>query len=306
MQLRRLRLGVVALLASCWLGPASAEPAATAATAAKPEASACDRAAFRVVVDVGHTAEVPGAMSARGVWEYEFNLHLAKLVEQKLLDRGFARTVLLITSDRTRRGLFKRVSSASTLSADLFLSIHHDSVPNQFKETWEYEGKTRSFSDRFRGHSIFISHHNVDRQGSLQFARLLGLGLKERGLQYTPHYTYPVMGARRRDLLDAEAGVYRYDQLIVLKNTRMPAVLLEAGSIVHRDEEVLLGTPEHQGLIGVAVTDAVDAFCAARQKVQIAQRPRVLPAARPAAATPVSAARRTAPDQTSSIRRHDP
>ena len=56
------------------------------------------------------------------------------------------------------------------------------------------------------------------------------------------------MGNRRRELLDAQAGVYRYDQLIVLKDTRMPAVLLEAGSIVNRDEELLLATPERQAL----------------------------------------------------------
>ena len=42
------------------------------------------------------------------------------------------------------------------------------------------------------------------------------------------------MGHRRRILVDAEDGVYRYDQLIVLRQTKMPAVLLEAGSIVNR------------------------------------------------------------------------
>ena len=72
------------------------------------------------------------------------------------------------------------------------------------------------------------------------------------------------MGTRQRQLVDAEAGVYRYDQLIVLRNTRMPAVLLEAGSIVNREEELLLDSPERQGLIAMAVTDAVEAFCAAR------------------------------------------
>src|SRR5215468_11680400 len=30
----------------------------------------CLRSSFRVVVDVGHTADVPGAMSARGIPEY--------------------------------------------------------------------------------------------------------------------------------------------------------------------------------------------------------------------------------------------
>jgi len=40
----------------------------------------------------------------------------------------------------------------------------------------------------------------------------------------------------------------------------MPAVLLEAGSIVNRDEELLLATPEYQSLISAAVTDAVEIF----------------------------------------------
>ena len=43
----------------------------------KPDS--CNRAAFRVIVDVGHSVEAPGARSARGAAEYEFNLRLATL-----------------------------------------------------------------------------------------------------------------------------------------------------------------------------------------------------------------------------------
>ncbi len=72
------------------------------------------------------------------------------------------------------------------------------------------------------------------------------------------------MGSRRRQLLDADAGVYRYDQLLILRTARMPSVLLEAGSIVNRDEEVLMGKEEHQLQIAGAVTEAVERFCASR------------------------------------------
>jgi hypothetical protein len=68
-------------------------------------------------------------------------------------------------------------------------------------------------------------------------------------------------------LVDAEAGVYRYDQLIVLKNTDMPAVLLEAGSIINRQEELVMASPERQALISAAVTDAVDSFCVMRRPI---------------------------------------
>jgi N-acetylmuramoyl-L-alanine amidase len=72
------------------------------------------------------------------------------------------------------------------------------------------------------------------------------------------------MGRWRRTLLDADAGVYRYDTLFVLKNTQMPAVLLEAGSIANRDEELVMASIERQQLISAAAVDAVDSFCTAQ------------------------------------------
>lgn len=253
-----------------------------AGDAAKKSArSACNPAQFRVVLDVGHTAEKPGAMSARGVTEYEFNLRLAKEIERKLTDAGFARTVLLVTAGPAQPGLVKRVRRANDLQADLFLSIHHDSVPERLKEKWEHEGTPNLFSDRFKGHSIFVSYDHVDRKGSLLFAKLLGERLKAAGLQYSPHYTDAVMGGRRRELVDAEAGVYRFDMLHVLRATRMPAVLFEAGLIVNREEELLLASPDHQSHIGVAAADAAVSFCAARSP-----QPPGKPARRPAKAKP--------------------
>jgi len=260
----RVRQVLAGLLVAILCGATSAAWGQTEDGVRRLDAAACDRASFRVVVDVGHTADIAGARSARGVTEYEFNLRLARQIVQALLDRGFANTVLLITSDAPRGGLLQRTERANSLAADLFLSIHHDSVPDRFLERWEFEGEEFGFSDRFKGYSIFISNDNADRKGSLVFGRLLGRELKTRGLQYTPHYSEPFMGNRRRDLVDAEAGVYRFDQLIVLRYTRMPAVLLEAGSIINRDEELDLRFPERRALITESVADAVASFCALR------------------------------------------
>src|ERR1043166_3710521 len=239
------------------------------AGAAKPAGPACDRAAFRLVLDVGHTAQFPGAKSARGLHEFDFNLHLTKLIEKQLLDAGFARTVVLVTDGPALQSLARRVARANAAHADLLLSIHHDSVPDRLLEKWEYNGEPHSYSDRFSGHSLFVSYENQDRRGSLLFGRLLGLALKARDLHYTPHYTEKIMRRRRRrELLGAEAGVYRYDQLVVLKHPHMPAVLLEAGSIINREEELLMGTPEHQGVISAAALEAVEKFCQQRRPVK--------------------------------------
>lgn len=263
---RTIAASLATVLSVLALATARAEPSG---------ASACVRPDFRVVLDVGHTARSPGAKSARGVDEFDFNLRLAKLIDQALLESGFAKTILMVSDGRANQSLYARVARANGLSANLLLSIHHDAVPDRFLERWEYDSKRRGFSDRFKGHSIFISHDNPDPKDSLLFGSMLGQQLKTRGLQYTPHYTESFMGRWRRTLLDADAGVYRYDTLFVLRETQMPAVLLEAGSIVNRDEELMMASPERQQLISAAVVDAVDSFCAAQSgkpALQIAQR----------------------------------
>jgi N-acetylmuramoyl-L-alanine amidase len=238
------------------------------------------RADFRVAVDVGHTREHPGARSARGYSEYDFNLVLGREIEQALRDAGFRRTVLLVTDGPAQASLFRRIAQARALGAHLFLSIHHDSVPDPFLLRWDYEGSARRFSDAYRGHSIFISNDNAERDASLRFGHLLGMQLQQHGLQYTPQYTESLLGNRRRLLVDSKAGVYRYDQLIVLRHSPMPAVLLEAGSIINRDEELLMASPERQKLVAAATAAAVEDFCAIRlPKTERRARPKIGPQA---------------------------
>jgi len=241
------------------LGSVGLNPAALT-----PVAPRCNPAKFRIVLDVGHTAESEGAISARNVSEFVFNLRLAKQIEAKLKAEGFAETRLLLTEGKARRSLVKRVAAANNLPADLFLSIHHDSVPNKFLEDWEFEGKKSHFSDRFSGYSVFVSRSNPDFKTSFAFAELIGKEMKAQGLDYARQYTQAIMGRYQRPLLNKETGVYRYDELIVLRKTRMAAALLEAGSIINREEELKMSSPERRDIISSGVAAAVKEFCEPR------------------------------------------
>ena len=241
------------------LGPAALNPSAL-----KPAATTCDPSKLRIVLDVGHTAESEGAISARNVAEFVFNLRLAQRIEAKLKAEGFAETRLLLTEGKARPSLVKRVAAANNLLADLFLSIHHDSVPNKLLDDWEFEGKKSHFSDRFSGYSVFVSRNNPDFKTSLAFAELIGKEMKAQGLQYAKQYTEPIMGRYQHPLLNKETGIYSYDELVVLRKTRMPAALLEAGSIINRDEELKMSSPERRDIISSGVTAAVKEFCEPR------------------------------------------
>jgi N-acetylmuramoyl-L-alanine amidase len=230
-----------------------------------PPMTNCDPAKFRILVDVGHTASSEGATSARNVAEFAFNLKLARRIEEQLKADGFAATKLLVTEGKARPSLVRRVNYANKWPADLFLSIHHDSVPNKLLENWEYEGKKSHYSDRFSGYSVWVSHRNPDFKTSLAFAELVAKEMKAKGLDYATQYTLPIMGHYQHPLLNKDTGVYGFDELIVLRTTRMPAVLLEAGSIINRDEELKMNSPERRDLTAAAVAAAAKQFCEARQ-----------------------------------------
>jgi len=108
---------------------------------------------------------------------------------------------------------------------------------------------------------VFVSRENPEFGTSLKFAELVGREMKAQGLDFAQQYTLPIMGHYRHELLDKDTGVYRYDELVVLRKTRMPAVLLEAGSIINRDEELKMSAPERQDMIASGVTTAVKEFC---------------------------------------------
>jgi len=121
-------LGSAAILFAA--SPASAEP--PAASAKQAPAATCDRSHFRVLVDVGHTNDAGGALSARGTYEYVFNFRLAAQIEQKLIDAGFDKAMLMVTTQKPNMGLFQRVALVNSFKPDLLLSIHHDAVPDRF------------------------------------------------------------------------------------------------------------------------------------------------------------------------------
>jgi N-acetylmuramoyl-L-alanine amidase len=220
----------------------------------------CKRASFKVLIDVGHTPDDPGAISAHGNPEYSYNLALADVAMKQLQDAGFRQTSLLMMKGRGYGQLAERAAIANRTSPDLFLSIHHDSTRDPYIRRWQFAGVERNYSDKFSGHSMFVSIRNRRYRDSVAFAKLIGRELLDAGLQYTPQHAEDIPTARK-PLLDAELGVYRYDNLVVLKDTRVPAVLFEAGLIINRKDELVLASPERRMLLAKSITNAVAKYC---------------------------------------------
>jgi N-acetylmuramoyl-L-alanine amidase len=63
-------------------------------------------------------------------------------------------------------------------------------------------------------------------------------------------------------VIDRLNGVYRFDDLVVLRSAAMPAVLLEAGVIKHQEEELIVATKAFQTDVVGAIRRAVQQACA--------------------------------------------
>lgn len=208
--------------------------------------------AASIAIDVGHYLGKPGAASARGVPEFEYNLQLALEISESLKRAGHS--ILLIGDDGMAEELGKRAPRASGM--DLFLSIHHDSVQPRFMATWEYGGDTRQYSDRYSGFSLFVSRLRRSAAASLKCASAIGARLQEAGFTPSRYHADPIPG-ENRPFADEANGVHYFDNLAVLRTASVPALLFEAGVIINRGEELRMRDPAVRARIAEAVVRAV-------------------------------------------------
>lgn len=214
-----------------------------------------------VAVDVGHTLSAPGAISARGINEFDFNRVLALKVVSALKTRHL--TVVPVNFDGLIASLEARPKQAA--GSDFFLAIHHDSVQENLLEEWEWGGKTHTYSDRYTGFSSFVSRNNPDPQTSLRCASTIGAMLQRAGFVPATHHADSIPG-RSRPYADQANAVHYYDNLIVLYRTTLPAVLFEAGIIKNRAEEMALRDTKKQERMADAIATGI-AACLYVQKI---------------------------------------
>ncbi len=201
-------------------------------------------------MDVGHYAAEPGVISASGRPEFEFNLALAREVRTEIEKLGLK--VRLIGERGDYAVLHHRTRDAQ--GADLFVSIHHDSVQERLLPD----------ADRFAGFSLFISRLNPRNEKSLACASAIGAKMRAAGHTPSRYHADPVLG-ESRPFADEANGVHYYDNLAVGRTASMPSVLVEAGVIVNREEEARMRDPHVRRSIALAVAAGVRA-CLAKEE----------------------------------------
>jgi len=188
-----------------------------------------------VVVDPGHGGWDPGAV-VDGVREKEITLQVALLVKEMLEERD-ARVILTREDDThfarsVREDLRQRVALVAEHQADIYLSLHAN-------------------KDRCNcwGAQTFY------QKGGLPEGKILAMAIQNRlrALTETTRYALP-------------ADYY------VLRNSQVPATIVEMGFLSNPSERERLQQPEYQRTVARAIAEGVEAY-----RRQIAEQPGVVP-----------------------------
>ncbi|MBI3919291.1 MAG: N-acetylmuramoyl-L-alanine amidase [Betaproteobacteria bacterium] len=100
------------------------------------------------------------------------------------------------------------------------------------------------------------------KRGTARGSSAIGAALRRAGFTPSRYHADPVLG-ENRPFADEENGVHYFDNLAVLRSARIPALLFEAGVIVHREEELRMRDPAVRARIASGVVEAV-ASCVER------------------------------------------
>lgn len=199
----------------------------------------------QVILDVGHSPARPGAISPTGRKEFDYNVDLAYQIFNKLKNKGISVTYSLPENNPEAK---LPVRAAKTSGTDLFVSIHHDSMPQE----WIDQGLNKTLS----GFSIFISQKNKFPVESYNCAQDIGYYMVSNNERPSLYHSLDYQG-ESKPLLSKEYGVHQFDNLIVLKAAQSPALLIEAGVITNPHEEFRLKKHDVIEQIADAITSGI-------------------------------------------------
>jgi N-acetylmuramoyl-L-alanine amidase len=221
---------------------------------------------FTVVLDPGHGGDAQGALGPDGVREKDLSLAISRRIAARLKRLG-AKVVLTRTGDISVP-LANRAAIATAIRADLFVSVHLNSMPTAEQRRHSRGVETYFLSaDATDNHAKAVAaRENADRLAGEPepdpddpVAGILDDLQDAASLQGSSRLAYAVHEKLVSRLRAEDRGV-KQAPFYVLAGARMPAVLLEVGFISHADESRKLRSGAYQERIAEAVVEGVRAF----------------------------------------------
>lgn len=217
-----------------------------------------------IVIDAGHGGMDPGTIGASGTHEKKVALAAAKALKKELLASG-KYNVVLTREDDVFYSLPERVSIARAAHADLFISLHADSIGKKNVRGLSVYTLSEKASDREAAMlarkenradviaGVDMSHESADV--SMILIELSQRETKNRSVQFT-QFLVPQLAKNNKML----KNTHRFAGFHVLKAPDIPSVLIELGYLSNRADEKNLRSSKWRTQVAKSIARSVDNY----------------------------------------------
>lgn len=214
-----------------------------------------------IVIDPGHGGKDPGAIGAGGTMEKDITLDVALRLKRRLDDLN--RFNVLLTRDKDKlMTLAARVDFAKEKRADIFISIHVNSLPNEtvnLIETYYFGPPLNSEIFRLAEAENKASHFSVSElEGIIQD---IGNTVKR---QESAMLAQAVQSSLYRHLSHQDPNVInsgvKMAPFVVLSQIEVPSVLVEISCITNEEEELKLKTSKYREKVASYIDEGILAY----------------------------------------------
>ncbi|GAA8283537.1 N-acetylmuramoyl-L-alanine amidase [Helicobacter pylori] len=218
----------------------------------------------KIVLDAGHGGKDCGAMSANLVCEKDIVLEVVKFLHKELKKRGYS--VLLTRDKDIYIDLVGRTELANRKSADLFISVHANSIPKH--STSNAHGIETYFlstarSERARKVAEQENKDDVNLMDYFSKSLLLNSLNTQRLIvsnKLAIDVQYGMLQSIRKNYPDVVDGGVREGPFWVLAGALMPSILIEIGYNSHAIESKRIQSKPYQKILAKGIADGIDSF----------------------------------------------
>ncbi|GAA7342983.1 N-acetylmuramoyl-L-alanine amidase [Helicobacter pylori] len=218
----------------------------------------------KIVLDAGHGGKDCGAMSANLVCEKDIVLEVVKFLHKELKKRGYS--VLLTRDKDIYIDLVGRTELANKKGADLFISVHANSVPK--RSTSNAHGIETYFlstarSERARKVAEQENKDDVNLMDYFSKSLLLNSLNTQRLIvsnKLAIDVQYGMLQSIRKNYPDVVDGGVREGPFWVLAGALMPSILIEIGYNSHAIESKRIQSKPYQKILAKGIADGIDSF----------------------------------------------
>lgn len=221
---------------------------------------------FTVVIDAGHGGHDPGAIGKRGK-EKNINLSVA-LKLGKLIQNNHSDTKVVYTrSSDVFVPLHRRAEIANEAKADLFISIHTNSIASRSSKVSGTETYTlglhrtqENLEVAQKENAVILIEDDYQKQyagfnPNSSESYIIFEFLQDKNMAQSVNFAQLIQQQFRHKARRIDKGVHQAG-FLVLRETSMPSVLIELGYITNPNEEAYLLSSNGSSMLAQSIYQA--------------------------------------------------